>query len=288
MTKKIERAPAKINLCLHVTGRRDDGYHRLESLVVFSDAADVLTLRPASGFSLSVSGRFSGVLSSGNDNLVSRAIDAVACHQKKHPDFSLHLEKNLPVGAGIGGGSADAAAALRLIQGVWGLPDALIGGIAPALGADVPVCLASSAQMMRGIGDIVTPLPGMPMIPCVLVWPDVFCDTRIVFQNLNGAFGAPLPPLPESGWTDSRLIKYLWHCRNDLETPAISLFPVIKTALEILRAQDGVRIAGMSGSGSTCFSLFHTSAQAHMAANVIQKKYPAWWVHAGYINSQSI
>lgn len=277
-------APAKVNLCLHVTGRRNDGYHTLQSLVAFADVSDHLTLTPAPTYTLSVTGRFSNAIPAGADNLITRAINDVAISQNRSADFSLHLEKNLPVGAGIGGGSADAAATLRLIQNAWGLPDRLIRDTAPTLGADVPVCLSPSTQIMRGIGDTISTAPIFPPLPAVLVWPDAFCDTRNVFHQLKGAFGESMPPLPEGEWTLNTVIEYLARCRNDLEKPAIALLPVIQTALDALKLQNGSRITRMSGSGSTCFALFHTIAQAEAAARAIQKKYPAWWVHAGYIN----
>lgn len=286
MAPRLEKvfAPAKVNLYLHVTGRRADGYHLLESLAAFADVGDYLSFSPSSSLSLQVTGPFKDGIGAPGDNLVLRA--AILAANKRHSPLigRFDLEKNLPAGAGLGGGSSDAAAGLRLLQtaGLVSYEDTL--DIAPRLGADVSVCLNPAPQMMRGIGEHLTPAPYFPPLPAVLVWPNVFCDTATVFKKLEIIPGTTAPPLPKQIQSAADLIGYLSLCRNDLEKPAISLFPVIETALNTLRAQGGILLARMSGSGSACFGLFDSLKSARNAAEHIQKKYPAWWVHAGYIN----
>ncbi len=270
-------APAKINLWLHVTGRRTDGYHELDSLVAFADIGDRLTGAPAEALSLTVSGPFAGALETGGGNLVLRAARALAVRCGVPAGAALHLEKNLPVAAGIGGGSADAAAALRLCARLW---RAETGGedlarLALDLGADIPVCLAGRTARMTGIGETLTPLaPLPPPAPAVLVNPGAAVPTGAVFGALAGPFSPP------AGLRDGDLAARAGPNRNDLETPAIALVPEIADVLAALRATPGLRLARMSGSGATCFGLFGSEGEAVAAARAIAAAQPAWWVAA--------
>ena len=277
------RAPAKINLWLHVTGRRPDGYRELDSLVAFADIGDRLTAAPAAGLSLSVTGPFAGALGDGADNLVLKAAQALAEHCGVPANAALRLEKTLPVAAGIGGGSADAAAALRLCARLW---QADIGAdelarLALGLGADVPACLAGRTARMRGIGERLAPLdPAPPAVPAVLVNPGVPVSTWRVFDALAEPFS---PPARDRG---SELAARAAPNRNDLEAPAIALAPDIAQVLAALRAAPGLRLARMSGSGATCFGLFGGDAEAAAAARAIAAARPAWWVAACQIGDR--
>ena len=257
-----EFAPAKLNLTLHVTGRRADGYHLLDSLVVFLDVGDVVTLTPGP-LSLGIRGPFAAGLDAGPDNLGLRAARLAG------RDAAITLEKRLPVASGIGGGSADAAAVLRAL-------DAPATGI-QTLGADLPVCFAGRHSRMRGLGEILDPLPAMPQLHLVLVNPGHGLSTPSVFRALAHRDNPAMPdPLPE--WPDmAALIGFLHDCRNDLEAPAIALMPEIATCLAALRGADA-QLARMSGSGATCFGLFADADQARMAAADLAAAHPGWWV----------
>lgn len=257
-------APAKINLTLHVTGQRADGYHLLDSLVVFADLGDRITARPGP-LALTVSGPFAGDIDTGPDNLVLRAARFAGV------DAALHLEKNLPVASGIGGGSSDAAATLRVLAEMAGArwPDPV------ALGADVPVCMVPRAQRMRGIGEDVTQVPGLPPLAAVLVNPGVGVSTPAIFARLTRRDHAPMADIP--GFADGQAFaQWVAAGRNDLQEAAISLCPVIATVLADIAAQPGVLLARMSGSGATCFGLFATRAGAEAAARAMTR--PGWWV----------
>lgn len=260
----IHSAPAKLNLALHVTGRRADGYHLLDSLVAFAATGD--RLRVASGPDrLIVDGPFAGDVPAGADNLCLRAARAMGT------TATIHLTKNLPVASGIGGGSADAAAVMRALaaQG-HALPDN-----PAALGADIPVCLAGQPTRMRGIGERLDPVPDMPRLPLVLVNPGIPLSTPAVFAALAGRDN---PGLPDPDWQDAGgLIRWLQGTRNDLQAPAITLAPVIAQVLGDLQDQ-GARLARMSGSGATCFGLFDSADAAARAAAALAR--PGWWVTA--------
>lgn len=280
-----ERASAKINLYLHVVGRRLDGYHRLDSLAVFAGAADTLTVEPAAALSLAVTGPFAAGLDGEADNLVLRAARALAAQAGVPATGRLVLEKNLPVASGIGGGSADAAAALRLLGRFWGVDvrRETLAAIAAALGADVPVCLIGRAAVMSGIGEILTPAPPLPPTGMVLVNPGVAVATPAVFRARDGGFSAPAV-LPAEGWRDAEsLAAALQATGNDLEAPALRLAPAIADSLAALRAAPGCLLARMSGSGATCFGLFADAAAARQAAGGLQ--HPGWWVWGGAINT---
>lgn len=270
-------APAKVNLFLHVTGKRADGYHLLDSLAVFPAVGDTIRLEPGEHLSLRIGGRFGATLSAEPDNLVLRAARLLAEHAGIAPSGQLHLEKNLPVASGIGGGSADAAAALVLLARQWNFAPPLLE-IALKLGADVPVCLASRPMRMAGIGEILTPAPRLPAFGMLLVNPGIPVATAAVFRARSQAFSAPAA-LP-AAWPDAAaMAAWLSAQKNDLEAPAIALAPGIAAVLAQLRALPGLLLARMSGSGATCFALFATPAAAAEAAACL--KQPDWWCWGG-------
>jgi 4-diphosphocytidyl-2-C-methyl-D-erythritol kinase len=273
-----DRARAKINLCLHVTGQRADGYHLLDSLVVFAELGDEITAQPAAGLSLSVTGPEGAGLSVGDDNLVLRAARAMG-----GLGAALVLDKQLPVASGIGGGSADAAATLRVLSRLWGKPlpeaDAVL-----ALGADVPVCLAGRPCRMGGIGEVLQDLAmPAPAAHLLLVNPRVAVPTPAIFKALHQKINAPLPKsLPRlqglAAWAD-----FLSTTRNDLEPVAVALCPAIGTARALIAAQPGCLLSRMSGSGATCFGLFASKAEAQAAAAAVAMTQPGWWVRASAV-----
>ncbi|MDB5378644.1 MAG: 4-(cytidine 5-diphospho)-2-C-methyl-D-erythritol kinase [Rubritepida sp.] len=270
----LEHAPAKVNLYLHVTGRRADGYHLLDSLAVFGPAADTLVAEPAEALTLALDGPFGAVLSAEPDNLVLRAARALAPR-----GAALRLTKRLPVASGIGGGSADAAAALRLLNRLWGLGrgEADLAALAAPLGADIPVCVASRPAVMQGVGELIQPAPTLPECGLLLVNPLIPLATPAVFRARQEGFSPPAA-LPDS-WPDAAAMAAdLGRLANDLEAPALSLCPVIAEVLAALRAQPGCLLARMSGSGATCFGLFPTVSGAELAARAMP---PAWWASGG-------
>ncbi len=264
-------APAKINLTLHVTGQRADGYHLLDSLVIFAEVGDRLRAERADRFSLTLEGPMAAGLTTGEDNLALRAARLIGC-----PGAALTLTKSLPLASGIGGGSSDAAATLRALAQLYGLPvpdrDRLL-----LLGADLPVCLTPGPQRMGGIGEHLQPLHGLPDFAMVLVNPGVQVSTPAIFRTLTRKDGRPMPdPLPRFADLPA-LAAFLHTQRNDLEPPAIALAPVVGKVLTVLAAQPGCHLARMSGSGATCFGLFDTQAVADRAAAAISASYPDWW-----------
>lgn len=266
-------ARAKINLALHVTGRRGDGYHLLDSLVAFADFGDVIRVEPAESLSLTITGPMGQGLSAGPDNLVLKAAHALG----QGRGASITLDKRLPIASGIGGGSADAAATLQALSILWGCalpgPEAVL-----ALGADVPVCLAGQSARMSGIGEHIQPL-ALPAAFVVLANPGFALGTADVFRAL---IRRDNPALPEpAGLTDAAaLAAYLKTCRNDLEPPALALAPAIGNVIAALGAQTGCLLARMSGSGATCFGLFASAEQAAAAASALATAEPGWWVQA--------
>jgi len=291
-----------------VTGRRADGYHLLDSLAVFCPVGDRLRAAPAETLSLTLEGPFGAALADEPDNLVLRAARALG----GTAGAQIVLEKHLPVASGIGGGSADAAAALRLLCRLWDLPLAAPPvaptraasapitsaptGLAPAastqialtqialtLGADVPVCLASRPARMGGVGETLTPAPGLPPAGMVLVNPGVSLATAAVFRTRAAEFSAPAE-LPAS-WPDAAaMADDLAKLRNDLQPPAIALCPVIGTVLAALAAAPGCLLARMSGSGATCFGLFPDAPTAEAAARALAR--PGWWCWGGALGTQ--
>jgi 4-diphosphocytidyl-2-C-methyl-D-erythritol kinase len=277
-----QHAAAKINLALHVTGRRSDGYHLLETLVVFTEAGDTLTIEPAASDSLVLSGPFGDKLSHHEDNLVSRARDrlrsALAANGRSAPPVAIHLDKHLPIASGIGGGSADAAAALRALQALWHAEDIDLRPLSRDLGADVPMCLSRQPQLASGIGEQTKAIEGFPALDLVLVNPGVHVATPAVFTALSRKDNPPLPSVSGLS-TPSSVIDYLRETRNDLQLPAIGLAPEIEQALKALAASDAL-FACMSGSGATCFGLYADPHQAARAATQIAEHAPNWYVKA--------
>jgi 4-diphosphocytidyl-2-C-methyl-D-erythritol kinase len=280
----IHIAPAKINLALHVTRRREDGYHDLESLVVFAALADEIEAVPDKVDSLTIVGPFAPGLGSGETNLVSRAI---AAFRARWPDavptgLALRLTKNLPVAAGIGGGSADAAAALRLMRSLStrAIPVSELSDLAARLGADVPACLVSAPLLARGVGELLEVLPEFPALHIVLVNPLVPLATADVFRRLRAHDNYPLPALPSPLTRPVQLGIWLAETRNDLQPPAVKLVPVIGEIVDHLAAAQGCMLARMSGSGATVFGLFGSSGQAHQAAQLMRAQNPEHWVAA--------
>jgi 4-diphosphocytidyl-2-C-methyl-D-erythritol kinase len=301
-------APAKINLTLLVTGKRADGYHLLDSLVVFAAAHDRLSVTPANDLTLEITGPFATALKSTDPktprpplrervgpspkggegegyqlvqtqhhlNLVLRAARALAAAHGIHAGARIRLEKNLPVASGIGGGSSDAAAALRLLSQLWhvNIPD----GLAATLGADVPVCLDPVPRHMAGIGEVLTPAPRLPACGIALVNPGLALSTKAVFEAREARFSMPAS-LPVT-WPDTAAMAAdLANWGNDLEAPALKLCPAVGSVLEALRTTEGCRIARMSGSGATCFALFDRPALAEAAA--LHAARPGWWCWGG-------
>ena len=286
-TARAERAPAKINLTLHVLGRRADGYHDIESLVVFAGVGDVLTFTPGAALALAVSGPTAAAAGDVADNLVLSAARALAERVERLTLGRFALSKRLPVAAGLGGGSADAGAALRLLAGANAIAcdDPRLMQAARATGADVPVCLDPRARLMRGIGDILSAPLALPRLFAVLVNPGVAVSTRDVFAAFNLP---PAQPVAQSGAPPARaeLLAEIAAGRNDLEGPAIELEPVIADVLGVLRKLPDCRLARMSGSGATCFGLFDSSAAANAAARTLRVGYPAWWVRATVLGGE--
>jgi 4-diphosphocytidyl-2-C-methyl-D-erythritol kinase len=277
-----ESARAKVNLYLHVVGRRADGYHLLDSLAVFPEVGDLLRASPADTLSLTLSGPFAGALAGEANNLVVRAARLLAARAcPACAGARLELQKHLPVASGLGGGSADAAAALRVLCRLWGVAPEL-RDLALSLGADVPVCLASRPARMAGVGEYIGVAPVLPSCGIVLVNPGVSLATAEVFRARRGGFSPPAT-LP-AAWPDlGTMAGDLAGLNNDLETPAIALCPVIAEVLTALRAQRGCRLARMSGSGATCFGLFGDASVAREVALVVAR--PGWWSWGGALTA---
>jgi 4-diphosphocytidyl-2-C-methyl-D-erythritol kinase len=275
----VDLARAKVNLFLHVRGRRPDGRHTLESLAVFPRIGDVLTVERSPIRSLSLDGPFALSLGTGEDNLVMRAAEALAAEVGETAGVAIRLEKNLPVASGIGGGSADAAAALRLLMRLWGkAPDGpALDRRALGLGADVPVCLASAPAIMGGIGERLTPAPAFPAFWLVLVNPMRAVSTAEVFGALERRDNPAAPPAPARFAGVGDMTAWLARQRNDLEAPARAIVPAIGAALGALRWRTDCLLARMSGSGATCFGVFADQAAAMAAADAIRAAEPAWW-----------
>lgn len=277
-TVLTERAPAKINLTLHLCGQRADGYHLLDSVVVFTALGDTVQAEKAKGLSLSMSGPFASSLGTGDDNLVLRAAAGLAGAAPNAPGAALHLEKRLPVASGIGGGSSDAAAALRALSRLWSRP--VPDGLALTLGADVPVCLSAKPCRMTGIGESLHPVAALPEAWLVLVNPMVSVSTGSVF----GAIEDKNPPagstIPDRFPTFDDLARWLTDQRNDMQAAATLLCPPIAKVLEALSPAP---VARMSGSGATCFALHPDESTAEAHAAEIRLAHPGWWVAASPI-----
>ncbi len=272
-----EFAPAKINLALHVLARRADGYHEIDSIVAFADVGDELHFTPAEKFALSAAGPFAHFLPSSGSNIIFAAwtaVVAIAEARGRHlPPMAVHVTKNLPVAAGIAGGSADAAAAMRGFLRTAGIEtvDQEITAAALAIGADVPACLAGKTSRMQGAGELITPLNDFQPLHAVMINPVIAVQTSDVFRKLGLAagehHGGPLADLSDAA---------TW--RNDLTAPAIAIAPVIAEVLGVLENQRDLCFARMSGSGATCFGVFHDADGARRAARQLSAAFPRWWV----------
>lgn len=294
MPPLIDAARAKVNLTLRVHGRREDGYHDIESLVAFADCADRLTLEPGKELKLTTGGPGALDCGDGDDNLVVRAARGL---KERLPELTLGhftLEKHLPVAAGIGGGSADAAAALRLLARANGidLGDKILSDVARQTGADIPVCLPSRPCTMTGVGEQLAFLT-LPKLPCVMVNPRVGVATKDVFAALGLRHGellaGPVDIIESKDWPgpDAAFDEWLGAISdgtNDLEPPAMKVEPVIGDVLAALRAAPGIGVARMSGSGATCFGIFRNAADTGQAAKTISQNHPGWWIHAGALS----
>jgi 4-diphosphocytidyl-2-C-methyl-D-erythritol kinase len=292
----VEEGRAKVNLTLRVVGRRTDGYHDLQSVVAFADCADKLTLTPGPELSLKTVGPLASACGDVADNLVLKAARLLGEVVPNLKVGAFVLDKLLPVAAGIGGGSADAAAALRLLARLNGLAldDARLLAVALETGADVPVCLASRACDMTGVGETLLPL-NPPKMPLVLVNPRVPVATREVFEALGLRHGELLvgasdvvielaSSWPDEGGSLEEWVEALAAGTNDLEAPATKIEPVIGDVIAALNATNGAWLSRMSGSGATCFALYENTADARRAADKIRSAEPSWWVHAGTLS----
>ena len=294
MPALIEEGRAKVNLTLRVIGRRVDGYHDLESVVAFADCADRVTLEPGPKLDLTMSGPLAAACGDTSDNLVLKAARLLGERVADLKVGHFTLEKMLPVAAGIGGGSADAAAALRLLAQLNGLSldDARLLEVALLTGADVPVCLNSQPCDMTGVGENLLPL-SLPIIPCVMVNPRIPVATKDVFKALGLRNGELLvgasdvfsgAAWPEAGSSVEDWVEALAASVNDLEEPATRIQPVIGEVIAALNATNGAWLARMSGSGATCFAIYENTADTARAAEQIQRDQPGWWVHAGTLS----
>lgn len=273
MPSHTELAPAKINLALHIVGRRPDGYHELDSIVAFAGIADRLTFERADDWSLDIAGPFAAELASAPDNLVLKAARGFAEAFGDEARYRISLEKHLPVASGIGGGSADAAATLRALRSLSGgtIDFGKLSALAASLGADVPVCLVGKSCRMRGIGERIDLLTDLAPMPAVLVNPRREVATVQVFATLALKPGDKAFAGLEEGADPAS-------CRNDLSPPALAVAPVIGEVIAALQNKPGLRFARMSGSGATCFGIFTSNAAAEAAAHDIAAAYPGWWV----------
>jgi len=272
-------APAKVNLTLHVTGQRDDGYHLLDSLVVFTDAGDIITAAPANDLTLTVTGPFSTGVPTDKTNLILRAAETLRRIRGVIKGAAITVEKHLPNAAGLGGGSSDAATTLKLLAKLWDVPP--LPPETPEvvmLGADVPVCLqAPNPTRMTGIGDVLAPTATLPECALILINPKIAVPTGAVFNGLASKENPPMDALPHDlNFAD--FADWLAKQRNDLQAPAIKAEPAVQAVLDLLNKNPAVAFAGMSGSGATCFGLTKNMAAARQAARVMQVAQMGWWV----------
>lgn len=269
-------APAKINLYLHVVGKRPDGYHLLESLIAFTDICDRVTVAPAQGLTLTLEGEYAKVLDPKQDNIVLKAARALAAYAGIEPHAKITLHKEIPVGAGLGGGSSDAAQVLKLLVELWqvDIPEPELFAIALSLGADVPIMLAGRTAFVSGIGEVITPVKQPFHVPILLVNPGVVLATAEVFHKGVAAFHRA----ENNRDIDMPIIAFLQQRGNDLQAPATALQPLICEVIAAISSQEGCQLSRMSGSGATCFGLFDTIESARRAAEVIQQENPHWWV----------
>lgn len=290
-------APAKVNLYLHVTGRRDDGYHRLDSLVVFADLADQITIAPASRFALAIEGPYAAAFTAEDRdqgplsrNLVVRAAYACARHFNHPLECRVTLVKNLPLASGLGGGSADAAAVVWGLIRFWQLKTPPIASLMPlllSLGADVPVCYLGQGAHVAGVGEVLSPYEAMPEWSAVLVNPRKSCPTPAIFKAYrDGSKEFTVPAsLPETLDDEDDALSFLRAQRNDLQMAAISQIPEIAAVIDALAQTPGLSLARMSGSGATVFALYPDDEAARLAAEQLMTRFPAWWIKPCHLNS---
>jgi 4-diphosphocytidyl-2-C-methyl-D-erythritol kinase len=278
----VDAAPAKVNLTLRVLGRRADGYHHIESLVAFADVSDLLFFVPENRLKLSVTGPGAGHTGEDSENLVLKAGRALAARVPGLALGAFRLQKNLPIAAGLGGGSSDAAAALRLLARANGLAaaDSRLYEAARVTGADVPVCLDPRPRLMRGVGEVLSAPVELPRLCALLVNPSITLATKDVFSRWERSASTVEPFEITTGamGSEDEILRRLASQNNDLEVPAIALAPAIADVLDALRALAGCRLARMSGSGATCFAVFPSAAERALAAKVLRAKFPSWWI----------
>ena len=270
-------APAKVNLTLHVTGQRSDGYHELDSLAVFADIGDVVRAKRSDTTTLTVTGPMAASIPTDSENLVMKAAALIGV------TANIELKKNLPPAAGLGGGSSDAAATLKALSQLSGksIPTSCL-----PLGADVPVCLSGAgAARMRGIGDVIEPIPDLPPLYAVLVNPNVPVMTVEVFRQLRNRINPPMPEDLPRGLDAAGLVAWLSEMRNDLEAAAIEAEPVIAQVFSTLEVTPGCQLTRMSGSGGTCFGIYGDAETAASAEGRLREQYPSWWIRAAVLNA---
>lgn len=278
-------APAKINLYLNITGKLENGYHLLDSLVVFVDIFDVITITLADKFSLEISGDFAYLVENNERNIISRAAQIMAAMRGRNANFAIKLAKNIPVGAGLGGGSSDCAATIILLNDLLGLNFSKeeLSEIGEKLGADVPIFINRHAAFVTGIGEQICNIENLPEFYALLVYPNKPLSTKDVFTEFSqlGKYTsqeAITSPINEAAW-----LEFLQNRTNDLANPAIKLLPEIQEIISELSKLDGCIFARMSGSGSTCFAIFTDKTLAEAASTQMQKKYPHYWVKAAQV-----
>lgn len=283
-------APAKVNLYLHVLGRRPDGYHLLDSLVVFVECGDRIEVAAAERLQLTIDGPFAADVPAGEDNLVLRAARALANEVGRPAKTAIRLTKSLPVASGIGGGSADAAATLRALLQLWqvSLDGERLRRLALALGADVPMCLSGLPAFVGGIGERIDPAPDLPPFALVLVNPRVELPTARVFAQHAGPSSQSARFDGERPADARALAGMLARRRNDLSAAATATAPEVATVLRALAATPGVLLSRMSGSGATCFGLYETPAAAVVAARVLAAQHPGWWIEAASVAAEAV
>lgn len=276
-----EKAHAKINLFLHITGKREDGYHNIFSLVSFIDLADTLALTPCKEKvpQIILSGDFASTLStlSCDDNIAMKAAKRLSQYLGYDIDFDIHIEKNIPPGAGLGGGSTNAAAIIRMLLRHWSaeIPSDTLSEILLSLGADVPICYVQKPVFMEGIGEIISESPLLPQLPMIVVYPNLISNTGSVYQQLS--FDKTDKPAANKTFSEHSFIDYLTQTKNDLTSPACRITPEISSVLEVITAQQGSLLSRMSGSGSACFGIYETQGHAIQAVQNINAAYPHWW-----------
>ena len=284
-------APAKVNLFLHITGRDERGYHELDSLIAFVDVGDEIAIRRGDGFTFEITGPFAHAFndsdkstSPNSTNLIIRAVWALSQLVNKTPHFEITLKKNLPLGAGLGGGSSDAAAVIWELLRYWGIPAHALDlqPLLLSLGADVPVCFECSTSHLQSIGDQFDRYENMPELHVVLIHPGKPCNTGEVFSHFDGNFSTPIT-MPERMHDTDEAITFLSGTHNALNYAARSLVPDIENVINALKSEDGCLLSRMSGSGSSCFGIFENIESAQEAERNIMIANPDWWVKSGHL-----